>query len=422
MEISSCPDIIGYNSTDVKISFVLFLRRFSKISHVNSAGIFFLLIFAMRTSLRLLENFFVRYDGGYPVLIRSTGGAYSELLEDIKSKFFSTYSDLPIGQLQLFKPNDNIALQFIEEVNFSEYQTDKNPLTLKLKPFKIKIDDGTGCIKRHEVQSQDDFDTLIKDSSGGLMCKSGIEISDFMALKDGQTYRLLIPKIVSIVAKDMESKKGVTIKFVSQQDFNDYLNAKKLYALSELNDKRKSVTFESLRNGKTYLAHKVDETFIGWVQKEANAMEEEAILASKAEIVKLLKAQNLDSTLIDKRRKLRDIRDDSEVAQEWDGIFYAPATDTLYLIECKHCMQLKLIEAILGRFNNFMLEIGKLGLIDGKEFNASYKNIIGIVCATDFPKDLRRKGESAGLLTLVPSGKRYTPGNLWRLEAKTRKY
>jgi hypothetical protein len=82
----------------------------------------------MRRSSRLLEKCFVKYDGGYPALVKFTDAVHSDLLLNLRSTFLPRFLDLPIEHFQLFKANDDKAIQHIKDVNIADYQTENNPL------------------------------------------------------------------------------------------------------------------------------------------------------------------------------------------------------------------------------------------------------------------------------------------------------
>jgi hypothetical protein len=348
------------------------------------------------------------------MLVRFTGAAYSELLESIKSKFSPTFANLPIEELQLFKPNEVKPIKGIEDVNISEYQTEKNPLILRLKPKTIKIDDGLGCITEHELTSQDDLDSIfIEDGCQGLMSRSNKTIHNFCDLKDGQVYRLLVPKRITVFSIYSESTVQHPCSFYSQKDLDTFLSIRDIDYLVETQDIKSVVWFDTIRPEKTYLGRPRVTIHERWYAIDEKTMEEEACSAARAEIARVLRDQNIDETLID---KTEEFKKDGEKLFEWDRIFYVPGNDCLYLIECKHSMRPNLLRQLINRRDTFTGRLQELGLADGKHFKSSYKSIIGIACAGEFPEELKVKAEAAGLLTLTLSSNESVSGTTWVLK------
>ena len=96
-----------------------------------------------------------------------------------------------------------------------------------------------------------------------------------------------------------------------------------------------------------------------------------------------------------------------DTIQEWDGALLSG--DTLYLLEAKHFMTVKLIQEIESRVKNFP-EIVKQST--QKEFMIKYNKIVGVALALYF----QRKSKSltftpsrtlAGLKIVYSSGDRY---------------
>jgi hypothetical protein len=377
----------------------------------------------MRSSLRLLEKCFVRYNAGFPRAVDFQGSCLSELLQNVRSTVFPNYAYLPIEHLQLFKPNEQTAIKNIEEVSISDYQTEKNPLVLKLKPRKIKIDDGFGDFSDQEVSSENHLKSLLANANAtGLLSPTGIHVTTFFELIENSIYRLSIPKAITIYSSDPSTKSIVTYQqtFYSQQELREYLSDRNFSGIFASRDFKKMVNFYSIVSGESYYGalkeQSIEETLDEWIKNEANVMEEEALLASKDAITKLLSEQKLNSVLIEKSREFKNGR---LKFLEWDGVFYAPGNDTLYLIECKHSMKPHLLLKIVERRNGFTAKLQESRYIDEINVKPSYRNIVGIACSGGFPEELRKKAEEFGLLTLVPSGDRYMPGTTWTLDAKT---
>jgi hypothetical protein len=376
----------------------------------------------MRSSRRLFERLFFRYNGGTPQALDMTGKTNLDIVKMIKAELSPIFDRYSVSEIQVWKPDGKEAAE-ISYLNLSDHQTEDKALILRLQPKTVKIDTGSGCIMQLEIFSENHFGSFLADEGArGLISPTGARITTVFDLIDGGIYSL--PKTITIHSFEpaLNSEITDTRTFYSQSELTDYLSKRNLLGIFTSKDSKTLENFDSIRSQEMYYGalkeQSIEETIDGWIKNEAVVMEEEALIASKAAITKLLEERNLDSVLIDKQREFIKGSKKQKIL-EWDGIFHAPANDTLYLIECKHSMKPHLLFNIAERRNKFIAKLQKSGFIDEINFKSSYGNIVAIACSGDFPERLRKKAEEFGLLTLVPSGDRYIPGSTWTLDAKT---
>jgi hypothetical protein len=346
----------------------------------------------MRRSLSYFQSCYVRYNGGMPQFLDMRGKRNLDILKMMKAELSPEFDKFTVDELELWKP-DGQKVAKISDLILSDHETEENALILRLKPKKIKIKDELGFITEHEVTSQDHLESiLIKQGSKGLM-------SNFKGLSDGKIYRSLIPKNISVISVGSNSEVENTVPLYSEKDLQDYLGTHDLEYLFESRKLRPIVSFEAIRPEKTHTGHPRVPTFNCRYILPITPIEFEACSAAEVEIEKILRDQNVEETLFDVSEEFQK---DRRLLNDWEEILYAPGNDTLYLIECKHTMRPNLLRQIINSRDAFIKKLPKLGLADEEGFKSSNPNVVGIVCARNFPETLRVQAKLAGLLTLSP--------------------
>jgi hypothetical protein len=423
----------------------------------------------MQRSVHRVAQCFFRCNGGRPRLINYDGNSYFELLEMLKAKFSPKFKDWAIGDLQIFKANEEIVTREIGAIFTGDCQTEENSLIVALRPKKISIIQGSGVNKAYEVHSDAHLAVILKQEGiESLVDQQGIESNSYEELEDDVTYKpklfkvnvkcgtnriyeklfqnqseyslyllsegirgltrldgeiisdlfkiiegdiLNKPKRVKIVTYNSYTShmKEETTFFYSDAGMDSFLSVRELFGIYENPDLNTVVSFDSMRPEKTYFGFPRD-SYKKWVGHKVSFLEKEAIIAAKIEIAARLKEQNFDPQLCDKPRKFysRGVsKFEERLIQEWDAVFYSESTDCLYLFECKHQMRSELLEEIQERVSKFMDIIKDAGIEDGEiitqQFKSNYKEVKGIVCADQFPKELRDQAKSFGLITMVRS-------------------
>jgi hypothetical protein len=428
----------------------------------------------MRRACQLFHKCYFRCKGEAPKLISYEGSSRYELLETVRSSFAATFKEFTIDDLQFFNSSMEMLVGDTDSIFTDCCQTESNAVIIGLKPKKITIVGGSGNSTTYVVTSDANLSQiLIKEGAGCLLSLDDFEIKSYKELKDGLTYTLRglkitildensieekvfndqkelanylkaekigslgtedgrrvrklenitdgsvlhKPKTITIVTHDFITKKNKTEtqSFLSDSDLNEFLKGRKLSGIFETAELSTVMNFNSIKHNGTYYGQEENSSVRAWINNEMTAMEDEAALAAKAHISALLKHSNLDYHIVDKPRKFSA---GGKHLQEWDGIFYSEAMDTLFILECKHSVTAENIQDIQRRVAGFMDMLRKSTIEEGNledYFKSHYREIHGILCGSHFPESLRQQAESVGLLTLVPSGLRYKAGEDWCL-------
>ena len=92
--------------------------------------------------------------------------------------------------------------------------------------------------------------------------------------------------------------------------------------------------------------------------------------------------------------------DGKTVVQEWDAVF--KVDNELYLCEAKHNMTFQQVNKTVERiqkFNGFK--------INAQEEFRQVNKVVGVLCGTFFPEDVRKNAHILGFICVYPSGNRY---------------
>jgi hypothetical protein len=296
--------------------------------------------------------------------------------------------------------------QGLDVVSYAELEDN---VTYGLRILKVTVLDEWNCFEEKSFKNHEEFSNYLKSEKiRGLATTEGEIVSDFSKLKDRDV--LNKPKQVKLLTFNSTTnfRKEETRFFYSDMDFEKFLSSRDLFGIFESPELEKAINFDSMRPEKTYFCFPRD-SLRNWDRNHISFLEDEARLAAKKKLAAWLKGQNLDPQVFDKPRKFytKVAQKFAEIVQEWDAVFYSESTDCLYLFECKHQMRTGLLEEIQERISKFM-DMIKDGQIEDKEnitkqFKATYKEVKGIVCADQFPQELRNKAKSFGLITMVRS-------------------
>jgi hypothetical protein len=153
--------------------------------------------------------------------------------------------------------------------------------------------------------------------------------------------------------------------------------------------------FYQVKDGEKYHVYKYSQDFAGWQNNEADAMEEETLLAMKTYLMKELGASPIDFPT-----DLHDSKDN--LIQEWDGALLSK--ETLYLLEAKHSMSVKKIKDLAERIKAFPETLERSV---EKDSASKFTNIKGVACGTLFSQECRDEAHRLGLMAVYPSGGRY---------------
>jgi hypothetical protein len=170
-------------------------------------------------------------------------------------------------------------------------------------------------------------------------------------------------------------------------------------ALYQLTNPKDRVTkFKQLIDGEKYNVYsRYEQSFVEekrWQQIEDKAMEEETLLAMKRFLL-----NHLGSSVIEMPTDILG-SDGKTSVQEWDAVF--KVDDVLYLCEAKHNMTLKQVNKLPDRIKLF-----KEFRADAQEEFLKVNKIVGVLCGTFFPSDIRDNAHRFGYICVYPSGNRY---------------
>jgi hypothetical protein len=189
----------------------------------------------------------------------------------------------------------------------------------------------------------------------------------------------------------------VEYKIKNKEDLRDtYKDGKGLVRLAE--PKKAIVSFDEIKDGERYQVYKYSQDFQGWQKKEADAMEEETLLAMKTYLMEELQATSTNMPT--------DIyKTGGKQIQEWDGAVLSG--ETLYLLEAKHSMSIEKVKKLADRVKAFPQTLERSAQ---KDVFVKFSRIVGVACGTYFPEDSRKEAHRLGLMVIYPSGRRYLVG------------
>ena len=166
-----------------------------------------------------------------------------------------------------------------------------------------------------------------------------------------------------------------------------------------MSDPKNRITkFKQLIDGEKYnVFSRYEKSFadqVRWQQVEDKAMEQETLLAMKRFLI-----NHLGLSVTEMPTDILGL-DGKTIIQEWDAVF--KAHDVLYLCEAKHNMTLKQVNKTFERIQKFK----------GFKMNAQaefrqVKKVVGVLCGTYFPDDVRKNAHILGYIRVYPSGNRY---------------
>jgi hypothetical protein len=299
-----------------------------------------------------------------------------------------------------------------DDCRVTEFQFLKENKTYHyLKPKQVKVLIKGDVEKREVFKCQNDFKQFITfDSPKGLFSDdtdSGIQ--KFSQLIEGKVYYAgkVKPKQIQIVSfPECRNAEFRDIKtFYGTKDFKEFLVSRGYTGLVDERNRKKFVSFEAMIPDKTYFAI---ENFSGaeWISKSKRTIQGSALAGFKAEIENYLKGQNLDTTIEDKTSQFSSRN--HKIVSSFDGVFYVPAIDSVFLLDCRLTMRRCYLADIKKRVKTIMdmlksAAVSKTDRNIGKHrLKSSYKKVYGIACGDVFSPELREEAEFLGLLVMTP--------------------
>ncbi|KAI9018260.1 hypothetical protein DFJ74DRAFT_210745 [Hyaloraphidium curvatum] len=165
---------------------------------------------------------------------------------------------------------------------------------------------------------------------------------------------------------------------------------------------RFACTYDQLVDGATYLPASPFARALAaqdrWTQLEDKAMEDETRKRMIGALV-----DELGDT-VELPREVKGL--DGGVRQEWEGIFFSPSRNTLFLLEAKHAVDAAKIDKIASRVLEYQNIIRHSRHGGRSPYDPSLRLVV-VVAGTFFPQAAQDYARGRGMVPMVPTGSRY---------------
>jgi hypothetical protein len=295
-----------------------------------------------------------------------------------------------------------------------------------MKPKRIRVFTADGSDNVRIFYSDLDFQKFIKKEGDIQSGNDDGPVSSISQLNEKSLYYVdsVLPRTIFLrtYMPAMRSEVDEVRTFCSQLALDKFLLDHRYLGPFERRHSGMILKFHFLSNQKSYFVKSEFSSFEDLMNRCPPTLEEEARKAAKREISKMLGYDSSSSNLVEIPSILYCVRSGGPL-QTYDAIFYDKASDTIYLLDCRHLIQKDILLELNEKLEDFPEIIKRATSVKGnkdrdeeKSLSLAYSRVVGIACGGSFPTELRQFASNMGLLVMVPLEGEYSLGVEWKLQ------